>query len=91
MDYLYLLLHDFSAITNIIIYMVFKQEPFVGYNGLPGVGLEAEDLKKVQRFWPNQFIDVLEKHSDFISVCPSKIPSLDTICFFIAKFKKIIC
>ncbi|XP_064402339.1 tRNA (cytosine(72)-C(5))-methyltransferase NSUN6-like isoform X2 [Halichondria panicea] len=64
-----------------------EQHPFVGYSGLPGFGLEERDLKKVQRFWPDQFVDTLDKHVA-ISIPQNRTVLLDTISFFIAKFQK---
>lgn len=62
----------------------------MGFSGLPGFGLEEKDLKKLQRFWPYEFTALLDKYvSDTVIVSDHKIPLLDTIAFFIAKFIKV--
>ena len=64
------------------------QHPHVGYSGLPGFGLGEEDLRKVQRFWPTQFVDNLYKNIH-LGTLKTRTPLLDTIAFFIVKFVKI--
>jgi len=63
------------------------KSPHIGYGGLPGFGLSEEESAKLQRFWPLKFADTLETHVN--SLTPKhRTQLLDTIGFFIAKFKK---
>ena len=60
----------------------------MGYSGLPGLGLDEKEIQKVQRFWPEQFVDILAKHTN-VGHPMHRTSLLDTIAFFIAKFVKI--
>ena len=66
------------------------QVPFVGFPGLPGYGIDAEQLRMVQRFGPIQFFELLDLQlTAHCSANDNNALAKDTIAFFVAKFVKV--
>ncbi|KAL5496948.1 hypothetical protein EMCRGX_G013328 [Ephydatia muelleri] len=67
-----------------------NQVPFVGFPGLPGYGIDAEQLRMVQRFGPIQFFELLDlQQTAHCSANDNNALAKDTIAFFVAKFVKV--